>query len=188
MSREWYDCRLNLFRWQMTKFRRQQAQQCFWSLCPVDQKGWKLSGHFEAKSNRKWTNIHDYSHLLIDQVTVQTRQIQTRQIIGQSPTIVYSVYSHKKMYRVHNLSLYVHILRMYPFYVSRQYMCIAVHNDFFQCKNYFKNNTLYVKDKQIIWNSVTIVYTSIYMYKCQSIIWSWGFLWCVLNLYTRFTN
>lgn len=110
MSREWHDCSLNLFWWQMTKFRRQQAQQCFWSLCPVDQKGWKLSGHFEAKSNRKWTNIHDYSHLLIDQVTVQTRQIQTRQIIGQSPTIVYSVYSHKKMYRVHNLSLYVHIL------------------------------------------------------------------------------
>lgn len=184
MSHEWRDCHLNLFRWQMTKFRRQQAQQGVCSFCPVDQKvRLEAFWSFWSKIKQKWTNIHDYSHLLIDQVTVQTRQI-----IGQSPTIVYSVYSHKKMYRVHNLSLYVHILRMYPFYVSRQYMCIAVHNDFFQCKNYFKNKTLYVKVKQIIWNSVTIVYTSIYMYKCQSIIWSWGFLWCVLNLYTRFTN
>lgn len=111
MSREWHDCRLNLFRWQMTKFRRQQAQQGVCSFCPVDQKvRLEAFWSFWSKIKQKWTNIHDYSHLLIDQVTVQTRQIQTRQIIGQSPTIVYSVYSHKKMYRVHNLSLYVHIL------------------------------------------------------------------------------
>lgn len=111
MSREWHDCSLNLFWWQMTKFRRQQAQQGVCSFCPVDQKvRLEAFWSFWSKIKQKWTNIHDYSHLLIDQVTVQTRQIQTRQIIGQSPTIVYSVYSHKKMYRVHNLSLYVHIL------------------------------------------------------------------------------
>lgn len=110
MSHEWRDCHLNLFRWQMTKFRRQQAQQGVCSFCPVDQKvRLEAFWSFWSKIKQKWTNIHDYSHLLIDQVTVQTRQIQTRQIIGQSPTIVYSVYSHKKMYWVHNISLYVHI-------------------------------------------------------------------------------
>lgn len=112
MSREWHDCSLNLFRWQMTKFRRQQAQQGVCSFCPVDQKV-RLEAFWSFWSKIK-QKMDQYTWLFppSDWSSNCPNKTDPNKTDHRSITnhCVYSVYSHKKMYRVHNLSLYVHIL------------------------------------------------------------------------------
>lgn len=104
MSHEWRDCHLNLFRWQMTKFRRQQAQQCVWSLCPVDQKV-RLEAFWSFWSKIK-QKMDQYTWLFppSDWSSNCPNKADHRSITNLVCTVS------TRIKKVHNISLYVHIL------------------------------------------------------------------------------